>query len=95
MRAANRQDMKPNEWKIYDYITRHFIASLHNNFEYSEYTVTADVAGYKFQFTCHTVHDKGFTFAMPWKEKDLKLNETQVQSVRSYDLDTSIINLIN
>merc|ERR1719291_10023 len=33
---------------------------------------------YLFTYTWHTVQERGFFFAMPWKQNDLRLNETGV-----------------
>ena len=56
MRAASRNEItKGNEWRIYDYVTRHFIASLHNDFEYMETKLKVNIGGYDFCFTSHEV----------------------------------------
>ena len=57
MMAATRNEItKANEWRVYDYVTRHFIASLHENMEYTEKTLIADVNGFHFKYTWHEVH---------------------------------------
>ena len=56
MRAATREEFnKASEWRIYDYVTRHFIGSLHDDMEYTEKTLLVDVNGYQFQYTWHEV----------------------------------------
>ena len=76
MKAATRDELsKGGEWKIYDYVTRHFIASLHDDMEYTEKKIIVDINGFKFQYAWHEVIDGGFMFAMPWKRKALQLNE--------------------
>jgi len=56
MRAATREEFnKASEWRIYDYVTRHFIASLHDDMEYIEKTLLVDCNGYQFQYTWHEV----------------------------------------
>jgi DNA topoisomerase IA len=51
MRAAPRDEFaKGNEWKIYDYVTRHFIATLHDDMTYTERTVLIDIAGHRLVF---------------------------------------------
>ena len=51
MRAAPRDEFaKGNEWKIYDYVTRHFIATLHDDMTYTERTVLIDIAGHRLGF---------------------------------------------
>ena len=79
MRAAPRDEFsKGNEWKIYDYVTRHFIASLHDDCEYLERKIVVDLNGFNFSYTWHEMVDRGFLFAMPWKMKGMALNETNI-----------------
>ena len=76
MKAATRDELsKGGEWKIYDYVTRHFIASLHDDMEYVEKRVVVNINGYNFEYLWHEVIDNGFMFAMPWKRKNMQLNE--------------------
>ena len=78
MRAAPRDEFsKGNEWRIYDYVTRHFIGTLHDDMVYLEKTMQFHINGYRFSYTWHEVVDRGFTFAMPWKFKALQLNELE------------------
>jgi len=79
MRAAPRDEFsKGNEWKIYDYVTRHFIASLHDDCEYLERKMVVDLNGFNFSYTWHEMVDRGFLFAMPWKMKGMGLNEANI-----------------
>ena len=55
MRSATREEFKPNEWRIYDYVTRHFIGTLHDNMEYIEKKIVVDVSGYQFEYVWHEV----------------------------------------
>eukprot|EP00928_Gymnodinium_smaydae_P089617 TRINITY_DN7354_c0_g2_i1.p1 TRINITY_DN7354_c0_g2~~TRINITY_DN7354_c0_g2_i1.p1 ORF type:complete len:1373 (+),score=227.90 TRINITY_DN7354_c0_g2_i1:530-4120(+) len=76
MKAAPRDEFsKGNEWRLYDYITRHFIASLSGDVKYTEHRIVFDVGGEEFVFLYHTVEDRGFLFATPWRAKDLRLEE--------------------
>lgn len=80
MKAAPRDEFnKGNDWRLYDYITRHFIASLMDDVQYEEHTYMFDIGGEEFVFTCHVVQERGFLYAMPWKAKDLKLAEVDWQ----------------
>ena len=72
--------MKGNEWKIYEYVTRHFIASLHDDCEYLERKLTVDLNGYNFSYTWHEMMDRGFLFAMPFKQKSMQLNEVNLNT---------------
>ncbi|CAE7194926.1 TOP3B [Symbiodinium pilosum] len=82
MRAAPKDEFsKGKEWRLYDYVTRHFIASLMDDAEYDEILASKriryvfDVCGERFVFIYHEVAERGFLYAMPWKAKDLKLEE--------------------
>ena len=78
MRAAPRDEFsKGNEWRIYDYVTRHFIGTLHDDCVYLEKAMQFDINRHRFTYTWHEVVDRGFTFAMPWKFKALGLNELE------------------
>ena len=101
MRAAPRDEFsKGNEWKIYDYVTRHFIgnivatsmvfkifyvfyhflASLHDDAEYVERKLLMDLNGFPFSLTWHEMTDRGFLFAMPWKQRSMQLNEVNLNT---------------
>lgn len=81
MRAAPRDEIsKGNEWKIYEYVTRHFIASLHDDCEYLERKLNVDLNGYNFSYTWHEMVDRGFLFAMPWKQRSMSLNEVNMNT---------------
>lgn len=80
VRCAPRGEIaKGKEWKLYDYIARHFIASLMDDVQYTEHTARVHLGdpNNQFEFKWHTVDERGFWFAMPWKQNDHKLNELQ------------------
>ncbi|CAD7932982.1 unnamed protein product [Amoebophrya sp. A120] len=68
---ARRDDMKKgNQWKLYEYVCRHFVASVMDDAYYTEFTVEAQIGNNSsdiFTSTFQTFHDKGFLFATPWK----------------------------
>eukprot|EP00913_Durusdinium_trenchii_P013683 g12848.t1 len=79
MKAAPRDEFsKGSEWRLYDYITRHFISSLMPDLQ----ALIVKVAGEDFCYTYHEMRERGFLFAMPWKTKDLHLNEIDWQMPR-------------
>merc|ERR1740128_360190 len=83
MRAAPRDEFsKGNEWKIYDYVTRHFIATLHDDMTYIERKLILNLGGFNFQNVWHEVSDRGFMSAMPWKLKSLNLCEVNMPRLR-------------
>merc|ERR1719174_3395638 len=81
MKLASKDDFaKGKEWRTYDLVCRHFIASLLPDVQYTEHTLTADVGGQRFCSTWHTIQERGFLFAMPWKQNDLRIKELGVNS---------------
>ena len=50
------------EWRLYDYITRHFIASLMPNTKYTETKYVIAIGNERFHYTCKTVEDRGYAF---------------------------------
>jgi len=77
-RAATRGQLRGDrDWKIYEMIARHFIASLLPPMKYIEHIAEIKVAGELFRYTWHHVTEEGFTRVAPWKRRDLKLNEPE------------------
>eukprot|EP00435_Cladocopium_sp_Y103_P032004 s1452_g8.t1 len=76
IKAAHKEEFsKGKEWRLYEYVTRHFIASLMEDAAYDEISYVFDVAGEQFAFTYHYVVERGFFYATPWKPRDMKLEE--------------------
>eukprot|EP00913_Durusdinium_trenchii_P032807 g30712.t1 len=54
IKAAPKDEFsKGKEWRLYEYVTRHFIASLMDDASYDEIRYVFDVAGEHFTFTYH------------------------------------------
>jgi len=80
MKCAGREEFtgkRAKEWKIYNYVSRHFIGSLMQDFQYIERTATVQLGGYPFQFKWHQVTERGFCYVMPWKANRYDLNEIE------------------
>lgn len=54
-------------WRIYDYVTRHFIATLSSDCKYLCTTVTFQVGTETFHYTGNTLVDAGYTEIMHWQ----------------------------
>ena len=81
MRPATREEFtKGPEWRIYEYVTRHFIASLMADMEYTEKRHLFDLQGERFAAVTHKVTERGFLFALPWRTPHF-LNETEIAPV--------------
>lgn len=67
MKAASRNELDGDAWKLYDYITRHFIATVSKDCRYLSTTVTLMVNEEIFTTTGKTLLDPGFTTIMTWQ----------------------------
>nr|CCC95488.1 unnamed protein product [Trypanosoma congolense IL3000] len=61
MRAATASDMSSESWKLYEYITRHFIATVSSDCKLARTRVVLDLGGEIFTYTGKVVEDPGFT----------------------------------
>ena len=57
-----------------------FLASLHDDAEYVERKLLLDLNGFPFSLTWHEMTDRGFLFAMPWKQRSMQLNEVNLNT---------------
>ena len=57
-----------DSWRLYEYVTRQFIASLTKDCRYDELTVTFMILNEEFSCNGKTVSDPGWTSLMPWKQ---------------------------
>lgn len=67
MKTASRNELDGDSWKIYDYITRHFIATVSRDCKYLSTTATFVISDEVFTSTGKTLLDPGFTTVMPWQ----------------------------
>ncbi|KAF0307218.1 DNA topoisomerase 3-beta-1 [Amphibalanus amphitrite] len=66
MRLASRHALDDDSWRIYDYVVRHFIATVHRDCSYLSTTVTVRLGGQQFTATGTRLLDAGFTELMDW-----------------------------
>eukprot|EP00743_Colponemidia_sp_Colp-15_P005401 GILK01005805.1.p1 GENE.GILK01005805.1~~GILK01005805.1.p1 ORF type:complete len:853 (+),score=115.47 GILK01005805.1:50-2608(+) len=71
-RAATESELGSDNWRIYDYVTRHFLASVSPSCRYMKTTAKLSIGGETFTVTGKTVKLAGYTRIMPWTEKDDK-----------------------
>ncbi|KAF4532850.1 hypothetical protein B566_EDAN001453 [Ephemera danica] len=67
MRPASRSELDGDAWRLYDYITRHFIATVSRDCTYLSTTVTFEIGSETFKSTGKTLLDPGFTSIMHWQ----------------------------
>ncbi|XP_041366537.1 DNA topoisomerase 3-beta-1-like [Gigantopelta aegis] len=67
MKAASESALDHDSWRLYDYITRHFIATLSPDCTYLQTTVSFEIGAEKFSCTGKTLLDPGYTSVMEWQ----------------------------
>ncbi|XP_022920150.1 DNA topoisomerase 3-beta-1 [Onthophagus taurus] len=67
MKTATRNELDGDSWKLYDYITRHFIATVSKDCKYLSTTITFLINQEIFTATGKTLIDPGFTTIMTWQ----------------------------
>lgn len=67
MKSASEAELGHEAWKLYEYITRHFIATLCSDCIYLLTTFTFTIGDEVFTCSGKTVIDPGYTAIMPWQ----------------------------
>ena len=67
-RSVARGELDGDSWRIYDYIVRHYLATVATNCKYEQTSVTFDCGGEIFSLTGKKVTDPGFTAIMSHQE---------------------------
>lgn len=66
MVMATEHDLDGDSWRIYDYVTRHFLGSVSSDCVYRRMKATFTAAGETFSATGTSPVRPGFTAVMPW-----------------------------
>jgi DNA topoisomerase-3 len=87
-RAADETELRGADWRMYEYIARHFLATVSPDAEFEATTATFAVGGERFVCTGRRTTSPGFTLLMPWLvEGDQELPPLAgVKEVRIVDL---------
>lgn len=67
MKAATSNELDGDNWKLYDYIVRHFLGTLSRDCRYISTTTTFVADSETFTFVGDIVVDLGYTLIMPWQ----------------------------
>ncbi|MCI4392818.1 hypothetical protein PGIGA_G00150460 [Pangasianodon gigas] len=67
MRAATESELGSDGWRLYEYITRHFIATVSHDCKYLQTTIAFQIGTEGFSCTGKTLISAGFTEVMPWQ----------------------------
>ncbi|KAK3783011.1 hypothetical protein RRG08_015351 [Elysia crispata] len=66
MRSATEGELDNDSWRLYDYITRHFIGTISPPCTYLQTTIFFEIGSEKFSCSGKVLKDPGFTTIMPW-----------------------------
>ncbi|KAK8384837.1 hypothetical protein O3P69_014418 [Scylla paramamosain] len=66
MRCANRGQFDHDSWRLYEYITKHFIGTLMPDCTYLSTTISLSIGSENFSVTGKQLIDPGFTKVMDW-----------------------------
>uniref|UniRef100_A0A8C2W7N7 DNA topoisomerase n=1 Tax=Cyclopterus lumpus TaxID=8103 RepID=A0A8C2W7N7_CYCLU len=67
MRAASEAELGSDGWRLYDYITRHFIATVSQDCKYLQTTIDFNIGKEAFSCSGKTLISAGYTVVMPWQ----------------------------
>ncbi|CAH1786482.1 unnamed protein product [Owenia fusiformis] len=67
MRAASEAELGSENWRLYDFITRHFIATVSSDCKYLQTTAHFKIGQEKFSCTGKSLIDPGYTGLMTWQ----------------------------
>ncbi|XP_070567600.1 DNA topoisomerase 3-beta-1-like [Ptychodera flava] len=67
MKSASEGELGGDNWRLYDYITRHFIATVSPDCRYLQTTVSFSIGSESFTLTGKTLLDPGYTTMMTWQ----------------------------
>ncbi|XP_053135443.1 DNA topoisomerase 3-beta-1 isoform X2 [Hemicordylus capensis] len=67
MRAASEAELGGDGWRLYEYITRHFIATVSADCKYLQTTIAFSIGPERFTCIGKMVISPGFTEVMPWQ----------------------------
>ncbi|NIG60281.1 DNA topoisomerase 3-beta-1 [Pontoporia blainvillei] len=72
MKSATEAELGGEAWRLYEYITRHFIATVSHDCKYLQSTISFRIGPERFTCTGKTVISPGFTEIMPWQSVPLE-----------------------
>ncbi|XP_009235101.1 DNA topoisomerase 3-beta-1 isoform X4 [Pongo abelii] len=72
MKSATEAELGGDAWRLYEYITRHFIATVSHDCKYLQSTISFRIGPELFTCSGKTVLSPGFTEIMPWQSVPLE-----------------------
>ncbi|CAJ1398833.1 unnamed protein product, partial [Effrenium voratum] len=75
LRLPQRGELRGQENKLYDFVSQHFVASWLGDARLRRHEARLQIDGFEFQLQINLVEDSGWLEAMPWRLKELSLDE--------------------
>uniref|UniRef100_A0A3Q0REG7 DNA topoisomerase n=1 Tax=Amphilophus citrinellus TaxID=61819 RepID=A0A3Q0REG7_AMPCI len=72
MCAASEAELGSDGWRLYEYITRHFIATVSEDCKYLQTTIEFSIGTEAFSCSGRTLISPGYTAVMPWQSIPLE-----------------------
>ncbi|XP_054629271.1 DNA topoisomerase 3-beta-1 isoform X3 [Dunckerocampus dactyliophorus] len=66
-RAASEEELGSDGWRLYEYIARHFIATVSQDCKYLQTVITFNIGSETFTCSGKTPISSGYTAVMPWQ----------------------------
>uniref|UniRef100_A0A4W3H8Y5 DNA topoisomerase n=1 Tax=Callorhinchus milii TaxID=7868 RepID=A0A4W3H8Y5_CALMI len=70
MRSASESELGSDGWRLYEYITRHFIATISPDCKYLQTTISFCLNEEHFTCSGKTLISPGYTLVMPWQNME-------------------------
>uniref|UniRef100_A0A8C6U4A4 DNA topoisomerase n=1 Tax=Neogobius melanostomus TaxID=47308 RepID=A0A8C6U4A4_9GOBI len=67
MRSATEAELGSDGWRLFDYITRHFISTVSQDCKFLQTTIEFNIGGEDFSCSGKTLISPGYTSVMPWQ----------------------------
>ncbi|XP_061166711.1 DNA topoisomerase 3-beta-1-like [Saccostrea echinata] len=86
MKPATEAELGHDAWRLYDFITRYFIATISPDCKYLQTTAYFEIGAEKFSCTGYRVTDPGFTAIMTWKSLEDEWLMPEFKKNTDYDI---------
>ncbi|EAS07738.1 DNA topoisomerase I (macronuclear) [Tetrahymena thermophila SB210] len=85
-RPENEGLISPQEKQLYDYISKHFIASLYDDYEYKKLNITCQVKNYQFISEAIRVEKQGYTKVIKSTQLDQNIIQIDVKQSSKFQI---------
>ena len=91
IKSAEKGTLNNNEWKIYSYITKIFLATMSKPVHYTEKEITFQIDQELFKLNAKQIQEKGFYQIVPWLNNIVETDIKKFETGQEYFIDTKKI----